>query len=148
MCEASEEMQNNHIFKAYDKIYNHIKIKEFKISLSLDNYYSSVSYILREDLGKNIYLVKGYVSEWARKLITWLPTQEQLYEMIDAFSSYERINRFYDFVHLDADEYGWNKWCEFASDASMSELLFTFVMYNKYHKIWNGKSFDKKKEVK
>jgi len=75
----------------------------------------------------------------------YLPTQERLQEMINAYCNYHRINLIHEFVHLDAHEYGWNKWCEFVNDASMNELWLAFVMHEKYHKIWTGEKWEEVK---
>ena len=109
----------------------------------------------RNDVTNGLYIISGdwdlcYANSnrednWlTRAKGVWLPTQEQLQEMLNAYSNYERINRFYEFVHLDTSEYGWNKWCEFVNDSSMNELWLCYVMKKLYNKIWTG---EKWKEV-
>ncbi len=118
MCEQAEEIQKAWKKKRYDYAY----CEETKlVKLCCD------------------------ISFWETRIdLIWLPILEQLIEMINAYSNYERVNRFYDFVHLDADEYGYNEWCEFVNNSSMNELWLAFVMHEKYHKIWTG---EKWKEV-
>ncbi len=123
MCEKAEEIQKEWKPKIGDKVKHRLTAVQF-ISPYDKNTYSD-----------DFYREEGY---------TYLPTQEQLQEIINAYSNYERVNRFYDFVHLDADEYGYNEWCEFVNNASMNELWLAFVMHEKYHKVWTG---EKWKEV-
>lgn len=136
MCEKNEDLQ-----KAWNpKFGDYCQLKEYKSLMIVMGVIEShdircISYKYRRT---------GYGAErYLKDNLIYLPTQEQLQEMINAFSNYERINRFYEFVHLDADEYGYKKWCEFVNDASMNELWLAFVMYEKYHKTWTGEKWVK-----
>ncbi len=68
------------------------------------------------------------------EISTWLPTQEQLQEMVDVgLTRYEYwIRELYHFVLNYPFE-----------PASMNELWLSFVMKEKYHKVWDGEDWRK-----
>jgi len=79
---------------------------------------------------------KEYVAEYQSKLggiMTWLPRQDQLQEMIGKHYLRELIKIFI---------YWWdNNWQEHPEFASMEQLWLAFVMKEKYNKIWDGEKW-------
>ena len=81
----------------------------------------------------------------------WLPTQEQLQEMIlKIFSPFAKIIKLDEFVSNYVKIYKGTKyekkyWVELYPTAieSINEFWLMYVMYEKYHKIWTGEKWVK-----
>lgn len=89
-------------------------------------------------IGENTVTKGGYDYDFYEidwKKFIYLPTQEQLQEMMELPSIYHRVvDKLYDFtewVKINATYV--------TSYCSMNELWLAFVMKEKYNKIWNGK---------
>jgi len=138
MCEKAEEIQNDHKYERFDIIYNHSKTKDFKISISLDEYYrSAIEYIEREDIGENVYMVNGYVSVWAKNIIIWLPTQEQLQEMSGL--SWWKFDLMCSNIRQVLSE---DPLSEIEIETK-EEAGMCCILMEKWNKIWNGEKWIK-----
>ena len=69
--------------------------------------------------------------------VVWLPTQEQLQEMID-WNIYQLTARFGEMVHYEAGN-------DKNFFTSMEQLWLAFVMKEKYNKVWDGENWVKEK---
>ena len=145
MCEQAEEIQKEWRPKIGDYYYEkgHHKIfdkKPYHYKAILDK---EKSYLFHKKHNDNIFNYKRF----------WLPTLEQLFEMIDWDKA---INNSKTIINNT-----WKRECregcklvllsEFYRDGisnrfgTIKEILFAFVMYEKYHKIWTGEKWEKEK---
>lgn len=132
MCEKAEEIQSLFKHKKGDWIYWG---KE-----------DGLTVLIKDLLGVGIAHYLPHI---------WLPTQEQLQEIIlpvlkEKYNKYwdlEKMKRegnwviriFFDFIKGNISDkqnhFIWN------SSNNITELWFAFVMYEKYNKIWNGEDW-------
>jgi len=139
MCEKAEEIQKAWEPKDWDwvavpKEYNiwieGIQIGDYSV-LVLSGYetdcyyYGPESDMFNPDL--NLEEICPSEAEF-RKHAIWLPTQEQLQEMMTdkGYFRFSLIELFYRFVNKNYKKF-----------SSMNELWLAFVMWTKYHKIWD-----------
>ena len=111
MCKKAEEIQK--VWKPALGHWVHLKsvVSNYKTSL-ITNEYPPIRYYRNQSI--------------------WLPTQEQLQEMVlEDFSSFTKVGAFYDFLNY----YIKKPECE-RIEFSMNELWLAFVMKKKYQKIW------------
>ena len=134
MCELAEEIQKEWRPKIGDYYYEkgHHKIfdkKPYHYKAILDK---EKSYLFHKKYNDNIFNYKRF----------WLPTQEQLQEMVK------------DKWICEADMlFVFKYWIEKAmvekiisvAKYTLTELWLAFVMYEKYHKIWTGEKWEKEK---
>ena len=84
--------------------------------------------------------------DW-RKYNIWLPTQDDLWKMIDGFFGCSSGSSTADIMNLGTKLGSYiNKTREFAywmSFESKKQVLLAFVMHELYHKKWNGKDWIK-----
>lgn len=77
--------------------------------------------------------------DFNEKHFIWIPRQDQLQKMVKTEIWFENLYRFYDWINKD----------KFSKDAlgmcnkfdSLEQLWLTFVMHEKYGKIWDGENW-------
>ena len=90
--------------------------------------------------GLRIYNCSEISCFWdIREKLIWLPTQEQLQGMVNHHYLTGFIYDLYEF----SKEYLYMNNGNDLRFTSMNELWLAFVMYEKYHKIWNRKDWIK-----
>ena len=114
MCEKNKNLQKKWEPKQFDYYYSKDKKHVFILSES-----------------SFINTIEKYLEKF-----TWLPTQEQLQEMVKKRHIYYLIKDFQIFQvkHTVGLHIG-----------NMNELWLAFVMYEEYNKIWTGKEWIKEK---
>ena len=133
MCEQANEIQ---------KLLNKPRIaKEWKHSYYVEKWkkrnYRDIEY--EEFCGESLI---------GRNII-WLPTQEQLQEMIlKIFSPFAKIIKLSDFVSNYVKLYRETKYADLywrdlypTAIESMNEFWLMYVLYEKYKKIWTGEKW-------
>jgi len=107
----------------------------------------------------NQYYINNHIGEgWKHYIdLTWLPTQEQLQEMIlpvlkIKYNKYWKLNKmkrlanwvfgiFFRFIKENIQDSENRPICNHSNN--MNELWLAFVMYEKYQKIWTGEKWVK-----
>ena len=142
MCEKAEEIQREWKPKDWDWVavpekYNiwieGIKIGDYSV-LVLSGYETDCYYYGPESdmFDPELDLEEICPSEAEfRKNAIWLPTQEQLEEMLGEHWS-KIMQSLYDFYSSIEPEFDLTKKFE-----SLSQVLLAFVMWEKYHKVWD-----------
>lgn len=130
-CKGAEEIQKVCQYKAGDYIWGKIA---GTIVLSED---IKSEYI---DSDKDFYVTREETIRKLKKRV-WLPTQEQLQEMLrpklDPITLLYLIDRF-----VASGEGYWHSFIKAPyPNPSMNELWLAFVMKEKYNKVWNGKEW-------
>lgn len=126
MCEQAEEIQKLCQYKKGDWVYF---IKPKKVTLrGVDELYC------REEE------IEALTRENKNNELKWLPTQEQLQEMVDWKEytiSIEWNSEPYKFYWKQdpLEMYG-------ANGDSLNEVWLMFVMHEKYHKVWTGEKWE------
>jgi len=126
MCEKAEEMQKWYFNSEYERIndnwlfeYDLFACKEHRTIFRLHGQYICPA-------------MEGNLCNRENNKI-WLPTQEQLQEMIHLTDWHGILVAFFYWY----GDFG------FKEITSINDLWLAFVMYEKYHKIWNGKDWIK-----
>ena len=126
MCEQAEEIQK---LKPYRLTSTHLKGNIF---ICTDKETANYFWIMEQfmDVGDEV----GSSVRLATKNI-WLPTQEQLQEMVEA-GCIAKLLQLVEFTRTKA-------FYRSRPFESLNELWLAFVMKEKYHKIWTGKKWVK-----
>jgi len=129
MCEKAEEIQNEYFISEDERLKNNW-LWEYDIFACKEH-----RVIFRNYQTVVCPAIKGNLCNRRNNKI-WLPTQEQLQEMIlidkkykDMFSLNNDLN---DFMIDDLDK---------KTRGNMNELWLAFVMYEIYNKIWTGEKW-------
>jgi len=95
-------------------------------------------------------------NEMHKKTCIYLPTQEQLQEMVlEPYSPFAKLITISDFVSdygkfykssKELNDLYWSKLYPVAIE-SINEFWLMFVMYKKYHKIWTGEKWEEAKQA-
>ena len=98
-------------------------------------------YIYKKDIDIGLYY---YVTEYKKhNNAVWLPTQEQLQEIIKPTletDDFELVELFFDFVYGEDSQPN-----QINSPIKlMNEMWLAFVMHEKYNKIWTGEKWEVK----
>ena len=136
MCEQAEEIQ---------KLLSKSRpAKEWKHSHFVEKW--------RERNYRDIEYEEFCLENLEGRIIIWLPTQEQLQELIlKIFSPFTKAMKFVDFIsnyiklyqHTKNEKIFWTDLYPIA--LSLNELWLMYVMYEKYHKIWTGRKWEEEK---
>ncbi|MCK4358982.1 MAG: hypothetical protein KAW92_09610 [Candidatus Cloacimonetes bacterium] len=128
MCEKAEEIQKKFDFLSNMDYRDSYVCKKHKCLIRLSDHYYCPE-------------INGNVCIYPKNL-TWLPTQEELQEMIDwkQLYSFEIIpeiggNKFLGRIWDSEGERVYDVWCN-----SINQLWLAFVMYLNYHKVWSSQS--------
>jgi len=105
---------------------------------------------------KTVGMGCGHIKSYMKVWYVWLPTQEQLQEMMTELSNEHFFKNFPKNYIPQKDEYvfpihllwWFSQWVVFqkraeTKECSLNELWLAFVMYEKYHKIWTGEKWVK-----
>lgn len=121
MCEENEEIQKEWKPTLGDWVYLKNVASNYKISL-IANEYPPMRYY--------------------RNKSTWLPTQEQLQEMVKDWLFY--ITGSFTDIYASASTGNRDSHVVCNKAKSMNELWLIFVMKERYHKIWTGKKWEER----
>ena len=129
MCEESEEIQKLFEFKMGDWFIH-------------TDYMKTEHWIVLEESIVSVSVINTYKKEG----VIWIPTEEQLQEIAMTLGSlqgrvmqpfWELVDQFNYFIFGDETR-------KYVSQfKSFKEFWFAFVMKEKYHKIWDGKTWIK-----
>jgi len=146
MCEQAEEIQK--LFNPDS--HNHVCSSGGTIWTQIDR--DSYKYDKYTEYGHQYICIRdGYLMH-----CVWLPTQEQLQEMMRDLANKRFFDNFPKHYIPQEGEYvfpvyllwWFSQWVVFqkrseTKEHSFNELWLAFVMYEKYHKIWDGKTWIK-----
>jgi len=125
MCEQAKEIQK--LFNPDG--HNHVCLSGGTIWTQIDR--DSYKYDKYTEYGHQYICIRdGYLMH-----CVWIPTQEQLQGILKK-PLWWLVWHFEEFVEPMSDK-------TFFQDTSMDELWLAFVMKEKYHKIWDGKTWVK-----
>jgi len=88
-----------------------------------------------------VQTTSGYYTtrDYDEEMFIWLPTQDQLQEMVEYSVWFEKIYRFYEWLQYSKE--GETPCVKFDS---MEQLWLAFVMSERYQKHWSGTDWVKK----
>jgi len=128
MCEQAEEIQKAWKPKDWDR------------------------FIFKND--KSVGVGSGHIKSYMKIWYIWLPTQEQLQEMILTKNILENtwalgwlMNNVYCFMENKYEYVELPEHYAFKIFTAMNELWLAFVMYRKYNKIWTGEKWIQKNRM-
>ena len=153
MCEQAEEIQKAWVPKAGDYVQLN-KNKQIYLVSSVEK---------SKDKKKVVFytnIINGNDSwcyiEFFKDNFIWLPTQEQLFEMLDVKNGKDLdllIRKISYYEYRETNYFGcdvsYQKWCgidnKYKYCDSINEMLLVMVYDLKYNKIWTGKKWEEVK---
>lgn len=140
MCEKAEEIQNEWKPKIWDIIHNKQSGLPFATIDACKTIGGQIcAYITSASVG----IITQQPTGKKHSLIVWLPTQNQLQEMVIGRGLSWTLISFFQWCQKNIKEHHWLQG-KLRKYDSMEQLWLAFVMHEKYGKNWNGEDWMKK----